>query len=174
MGKHKDLIMQKIAILTSGGDAPGMNAAIRAAVRACCARGLQAIGVRRGYNGLIENDLQLLGARYVANILQRGGTMLLTARSIDAEQAAEWGLVNEVVDDGAMDFAIARWCALLCANAFNLKGRWGFCWALTCSRSRLDAFGGGAQLLDLGARKSLAWIDCSDWLGRGLAGADLS
>ena len=81
MGKHKDLIMQKIAILTSGGDAPGMNAAIRAAVRACCARGLQAIGVRRGYNGLIENDLQLLGARDVANILQRGGTMLLTARS---------------------------------------------------------------------------------------------
>ncbi len=81
MGKHKDLTMQKIAILTSGGDAPGMNAAIRAAVRACCARGLQAIGVRRGYNGLIENDLQLLGARDVANILQRGGTMLLTARS---------------------------------------------------------------------------------------------
>ena len=81
MGKHKDLTMQKIAILTSGGDAPGMNAAIRAAVRACCARGLQAIGVRRGYNGLIENDLQLLGARDVANILQHGGTMLLTARS---------------------------------------------------------------------------------------------
>lgn len=73
--------MQKIAILTSGGDAPGMNAAIRAAVRACCARGLQAIGVRRGYNGLMENDLQPLGARDVANILQRGGTMLLTARS---------------------------------------------------------------------------------------------
>ena len=81
MGKHKDLTMQKIAILTSGGDAPGMNAAIRAAVRACCARGLQAIGVRRGYNGLMENDLQPLGARDVANILQRGGTMLLTARS---------------------------------------------------------------------------------------------
>ena len=73
--------MQKIAILTSGGDAPGMNAAIRAAVRACCARGLQAVGVRRGYNGLMENEMQALGARDVANILQRGGTMLLTARS---------------------------------------------------------------------------------------------
>lgn len=75
-------------------------------------------------------------------------------------------------DHGEPEHVIAF--ALLCANAFNLKGRWGFCWALTCSRSRLDAFGGGAQLLDLGARKSLAWIDCSDWLGRGLAGADLS
>lgn len=73
--------MKKIAILTSGGDAPGMNAAIRAAVRACVARGLQAVGVRRGYNGLMENDFQALGARDVANILQRGGTMLLTARS---------------------------------------------------------------------------------------------
>jgi 6-phosphofructokinase 1 len=73
--------MKKIAILTSGGDAPGMNAAIRAAARACAARGVQAIGVRRGYNGLMENDLQPLGARDVANILQRGGTMLLTARS---------------------------------------------------------------------------------------------
>jgi hypothetical protein len=54
--------------------------------------------------------------------------------------------------------------ALRCAEAFDLKGRWGFCWALTCSRPRLDAFGGGAQVLDLGARKSLAWTDCSHWL----------
>ncbi|MFI0545564.1 MAG: 6-phosphofructokinase [Brachymonas sp.] len=74
-------MMKKIAILTSGGDAPGMNAAIRAAVRACAARGVQAVGVHRGYNGLMENALQPLGARDVANILQRGGTMLLTARS---------------------------------------------------------------------------------------------
>lgn len=73
--------MKKIAILTSGGDAPGMNAAIRAAVRTCCARGLEAVGVRRGYNGLMENDFLTLGPRQVANILQRGGTMLLTARS---------------------------------------------------------------------------------------------
>lgn len=54
--------------------------------------------------------------------------------------------------------------ALRCAEAFDLKGRWGFCWALTCSRPRLDAYGGGAQALDLGARKSLAWTDCSQWL----------
>jgi hypothetical protein len=58
--------------------------------------------------------------------------------------------------------------ALRCAEAFNLQGRWGFCWALTCSRPRLDGFGGGAQLLDLGRRKSLAWTDCSQWLAERL------
>ncbi len=79
--------MKKIAIVTSGGDAPGMNAAIRAAVRTCCARGLQAIGVRRGYNGLMDGDFLDLGPRQVANILQRGGTMLLTARSPDFRSA---------------------------------------------------------------------------------------
>jgi hypothetical protein len=65
-------------------------------------------------------------------------------------------------DHGEPEHVIAF--ALRCAAAFDLKGRWGFCWALTCSRPRLDAFGGGAQLLDLSARKSLAWVDCSHWL----------
>lgn len=54
--------------------------------------------------------------------------------------------------------------ALACAEAFALKGRWGFTWALTCSKPRLDGFGGGAQLLDLGERRSLAWTDCDHWL----------
>lgn len=54
--------------------------------------------------------------------------------------------------------------ALACAEAFDLKGRWGFTWALTCSRPRLDGFGGGAQLLDFGTRESLAWTDCAHWL----------
>ena len=53
---------------------------------------------------------------------------------------------------------------LACGKAFDLTGRWGFAWALTCSKPRLDGFGGGAQLIDLGARRSLAWLDCSDWL----------
>lgn len=51
-----------------------------------------------------------------------------------------------------------------CAEAFDLTGRWGFVWALTCSKPRLDGFGGGAQLIDLAARKSLAWLDCDHWL----------
>jgi hypothetical protein len=54
---------------------------------------------------------------------------------------------------------------LRCAEAFDLTGRWGFAWALSCSKPRLDGFGGGAQLIDLGERRSLAWIDCSYWLG---------
>ena len=53
---------------------------------------------------------------------------------------------------------------LACAEAFDLTGRWGFAWALTCSRPRLDGFGGGAQVIDLGARKSVGWIDCEHWL----------
>lgn len=53
---------------------------------------------------------------------------------------------------------------LACAEAFDLTGRWGFTWALTCSKPRLDANGGGAQVIDLGARKSLVWTDCEHWL----------
>lgn len=70
-----------IGILTSGGDAPGMNAAIRAVTRSAIARGYKVIGIRRGYQGLIEGDMFELGARDVSDILHRGGTMLLTARS---------------------------------------------------------------------------------------------
>lgn len=61
---------------------------------------------------------------------------------------------------------------LRCAAEFNLRGRWGFTWALTCSRPRTDGFGGGAQLLDLTARKSLDWIDCDHWLAGELAEGD--
>jgi 6-phosphofructokinase 1 len=72
--------MRRIAVLTSGGDAPGMNAAIRAVVRVGIEDGLEPWGVRNGYKGLLENDLHPLGARDVGGVLQRGGTMLETAR----------------------------------------------------------------------------------------------
>lgn len=61
---------------------------------------------------------------------------------------------------------------LRCAAEFDLRGRWGFTWALTCSRPRTVGFGGGAQLLDLSARKSLDWIDCDHWLAAELADDD--
>ena len=70
----------KIGVLTSGGDAPGMNAAIRAAVRAGIKKGMEVVGIYRGYNGLINGDIRALDERSVSDIIQRGGTALYTAR----------------------------------------------------------------------------------------------
>src|SRR5882757_4733189 len=70
----------KIGVLTSGGDAPGMNAAIRAVVRTGIYYGLEVFGIMRGYSGMIENDIVPMHSRSVANIIQRGGTILKTAR----------------------------------------------------------------------------------------------
>jgi len=80
--------MRRIAVLTSGGDAPGMNAAIRAVVRTGIARGWEVVGVRHGYAGLIGDDMGPLSARDVGGILQRGGTMLGSARSAEFETIA--------------------------------------------------------------------------------------
>lgn len=73
--------ISKIGVFTSGGDAPGMNAAIRAVVRACAFYKKETYGIMRGYEGMIEGDLVKLGPRSVGNIIQRGGTILKTARS---------------------------------------------------------------------------------------------
>lgn len=73
--------MKKIGVLTSGGDSPGMNAAIRAVVRTAIYNGLEVVGVRRGYDGLIENDILPMESHSVANIIQRGGTILKSMRS---------------------------------------------------------------------------------------------
>ena len=70
----------KIGVLTSGGDSPGMNAATRAVVRTAIYYGLEAFGIMRGYSGMIDNDIVPLHSRSVANIIQRGGTILKTAR----------------------------------------------------------------------------------------------
>jgi 6-phosphofructokinase 1 len=72
--------MKNLAVLTSGGDAPGMNAAIRAVVRTALARGISAFGVYEGYSGLIEGNFKRLGSREVSSIVQRGGTILGSAR----------------------------------------------------------------------------------------------
>jgi len=73
--------MKKIGVLTSGGDAPGMNAAIRAVVRTAIFNNLEVVGVRRGYDGLIDADFIPMTSSSVSNILQRGGTILKTMRS---------------------------------------------------------------------------------------------
>jgi 6-phosphofructokinase 1 len=80
--------MKKIAVLTSGGDAPGMNAAVRAVVRGGLAQGWQVFGVRNGYAGLLADDLQSLAARDVGGIIQSGGTVLGSARCPEFAEAA--------------------------------------------------------------------------------------
>jgi len=78
MGKIK-----KIGVLTSGGDAPGMNAAIRSVVRTCSYYNVECVGVIQGYQGLIEGQFETLNARSVSNIINRGGTILKSARSLE-------------------------------------------------------------------------------------------
>jgi 6-phosphofructokinase 1 len=79
--------MKRIAVLTSGGDAPGMNAAIRAVVRMGIGRGWEVYGVAHGYAGLMSGDLRRLGARDVGGVIQQGGTFLGSARSSDFKKA---------------------------------------------------------------------------------------
>ena len=79
--------VKSLAVLTAGGDAPGMNAAVRAVVRTALALGLRAYGIRRAYEGLVQGDICDLGARDVGGIIQRGGTFLRTARFKDFSKA---------------------------------------------------------------------------------------
>ena len=79
-----------IGVLTSGGDAPGMNAAVRAVTRTALQKGFKVIGIRRGYNGLLNGDMVELKARDVSNIIQRGGTEIFTAR---CKEFKEWEYV---------------------------------------------------------------------------------
>jgi 6-phosphofructokinase 1 len=74
-------MIKKIAVLTSGGDAPGMNSAIRSVVRTCAYHNIECVGVYRGYEGLIEGDFKQMDARSVRGILNKGGTILKSARS---------------------------------------------------------------------------------------------
>ena len=79
--------MQKsIGVLTSGGDAPGMNAAVRAVTRAAISKGYRVIGIQRGYNGLLHGECRELSCRDVSDIIQRGGTVLYTARCLEFKE----------------------------------------------------------------------------------------
>src|SRR5208283_2031044 len=87
--------MKRIAVLTSGGDAPGMNAAIRSVVRTGLDKGWEVFGVRQGYAGLIADNLMPLGARDVSNIIQSGGTILGSSRAPEFETAeGRWEAVR--------------------------------------------------------------------------------
>lgn len=110
--------MKTIGVLTSGGDAPGMNAAVRSVVRAGCENGLRVMGIRRGYNGLMQGDMYEMNLRSVSNIINRGGTILYSARSPEFKTeeglqkalnvAKEVGLDGVVVIGGDGSFRGAR------------------------------------------------------------------
>lgn len=114
--EHRNI--RNIGVLTSGGDAPGMNAAIRAVVRVGSYYGLRVFGVKRGYNGLINGDLVEMNARSVSETLQRGGTILQTARCLEfkeeegvkkaVEIARVFGLDGLIVIGGDGSFRGAR------------------------------------------------------------------
>lgn len=95
--------IKKLAVLTSGGDSPGMNAAIRSVVRTCAYHEIECVGIYRGYEGLIEGDFKLMNARSVKGIINKGGTVLKSARSngfrtVEGRQKAFKQLVDANVD----------------------------------------------------------------------------
>jgi 6-phosphofructokinase 1 len=101
--KNMSKTIKKIGVLTSGGDSPGMNAAIRAVVRTCAFHNVECIGIYRGYQGMIEGDFKELGARSVNNIVNKGGTILKSARSKEfmtkeGRQKAHQNLINAGVE----------------------------------------------------------------------------
>ena len=95
--------IKKIAVLTSGGDSPGMNAAIRSVVRACAYHNIKCMGVYRGYEGLIEGDFNEMDARSVKGIINKGGTILKSARSkefrtVEGRQKAFQSLIDAEIE----------------------------------------------------------------------------
>jgi len=95
--------IKKIAVMTSGGDAPGMNAAIRAVVRACAYYHIECVGVYRGYQGLIEGDFKSMNARSVHHIIQKGGTVLKSARSDEFRTVEGRKKAFKNLNDNAVD-----------------------------------------------------------------------
>lgn len=98
--------MKRVAVLTSGGDAPGMNAAIRAVVRTGLEKGWKMYGIRHGYRGLMSNDILELGARDVGGIIQGGGTILHTARCPEFETSEGQLIGLEMLEQNHIDALI--------------------------------------------------------------------
>ena len=121
-----------IGVLTSGGDAPGMNAAIRSVVRTAISRGIKVMGIRKGYNGLLAGDVFEMDTRSVSDIIQRGGTILQTARCKEfmtaegqkrgADMCRVFGIDGLVVIGGDGSFQGAEKLANLGINAIGVPG----------------------------------------------------
>lgn len=124
--------IKTIGVLTSGGDAPGMNAAIRAVVRKACAAGKNVKGIRRGYQGLLEEDIIDMSRHSVSDIVDKGGTILFTARCSEfrteegqkkgAEICRKHGIDGLVVIGGDGSYAGAQKLAGLGINTVGVPG----------------------------------------------------
>ena len=124
--------IKTIGVLTSGGDAPGMNAATRAVVRTALARGKKVMGIRKGYQGLINGDIFEMDSRSVSDTIQKGGTMLYTARSLEfktkegqlrgADMCKTFGIDGLVVIGGDGSFRGAEKLAHLGVNTIGVPG----------------------------------------------------
>lgn len=124
--------IKTIGVLTSGGDAPGMNAAIRSVVRAAIAKGVKVMGIRKGFNGLLSGDVFEMDSRSVSDIIQRGGTVLQTARCVEflkpeiqqrgADMCKVFGIDGLVVIGGDGSFQGAEKLANLGINAVGIPG----------------------------------------------------
>ena len=141
--------IKRIGVLTSGGDAPGMNAAVRAVVRCATSQGIECVGIRRGWSGLINSDFIRMDATSVSHIINRGGTMLYTARS------------KEFMDAAGRDRALAS-CKLLGLDGIVAIGGDGtFRGALALSR---QAAANGMELQVVGIPATIDNdIGCSDY-----------
>ncbi len=130
--KDVALPIKTIGVLTSGGDAPGMNAAIRAVVRTALAKGMNVWGIRRGYHGLLREELIPMSGRDVADTIQRGGTILQTARSQQMRTAEgqlkaagilkKYGIQGLVVIGGDGSFAGAQKLSQYGINVIGVPG----------------------------------------------------
>ncbi len=124
--------MKSIAVLTSGGDAPGMNPAVRAVVRTACQRGIKVYGVDRGYTGLIKGDIHEMNLRSVSDIITRGGTILYSARCPEfkteeglqkaVETCKKFGIDGMVIIGGDGSFRGARDLSLRGIPCIGLPG----------------------------------------------------
>ena len=124
--------VETIGVLTSGGDAPGMNAAIRAVVRKALSRGLKVKGINQGYKGLLNEEIRDLDARSVSDTISKGGTILYTARcsefrtaegqDLGAEICRKHGIDGLVVIGGDGSFAGAQQLAARGINTIGVPG----------------------------------------------------